>query len=76
MVVHLSALYNIVLQPNYRALLLSQSVIKVSLHSVLLFFSIEGDLIVIALSLSSARWRLKMSDYPLVARRIFLQWQQ
>ena len=32
------------LKPNLSELLLSQSVIKLPLHSVLLFFSIDGDL--------------------------------
>ena len=46
------------LKPNYsELLLLSQSVIQLSLHSVLLSFSI--------------RWPLEMSDYPLAAPRVF-----
>ena len=40
----LQLFFNVILEPNYSELLLSQSVIKLSLHSVLGFFSNEGDL--------------------------------
>ena len=54
-------------------LLLSQSIIKLSLHSVFFFSFVlfnRGRSLVIAISLSIDWWPFKKSDYPLVAPRV------
>ena len=63
-----------ILKPNLSELLLSQSIIKLSLYSILLFSSFEADLYLstfIVLSPSIDCWPLKRSDYPLVAPRVY-----